>query len=518
MDFGRKKPSVLFKSIHDQANPLNWFERMKARQHEKPVLLNANVGQIHRTIETREQAMVNKSGSGNQREVGRLAAMSDRDYYRTHSGVLHLSRSNPELIRKIRQAGVPDNEMVSGLDAGVEAAVEGSASAGGGAESVEGGEGGEGSVEGGGGGGGGASSATPLVVPETFKELTAQLSSIPEPTGGTWAEDKSSLEVKELVVKYGPIPNAPLGLMAAVALGDEPSNGFIAKKTRGYIEGVLKIEIGSRKFFEVIKYEATGETNLTTEEFERGRAEFLKQHPSYKPVKTLASSKKELDERLGKSREKDLAVLIRDNATHQVVEKSLAPFRSGDKHIVRLGINDLMQEMAGAVAKVAEVKPELKITWPSSIEVRKTSNNEKIGRLFIDGVDINDYVELNREDPEMQEKISKVGAVFQLIQQHLKSTKPRSLLNLSVAATEKEIDAAIVRMMDDEFPLLRGIFDSLEKQITESLKPFRPKGKGGRPAGSKNKKSLLVSSALSEGGSASSGLPPPTGGAGEGEA
>jgi len=155
-----------------------------------------------------------------------------------------------------------------------------------------------------------------------------------------------------------------------------------------------------------------------------------------------------------------------------------------------------LRDMAGAVRLVNDKRPDLKIDWPSSIEVRKTSNNEKIGRLFIDGVDINTYVERKREDPNLNETLAKMGGIFNILQEHLKSIKIKSRPDIDYErpTTAKELNKAI----DDEYPLLRGIFAKLEEQINESLKPFRLKGKGGKPPGSKNKKKdPMVSAVLS---------------------
>lgn len=492
MDFGKRKPVALFNVMHDPKNPLNWFERMRQRQQQKPSLLNANVGQIHRTIETREQLMVARSGSGDQRAVGKLAAMNDVEYYKTRSGVLNLSRSDPVLIKKVREASVPDNSMVSGLDAEVKKEV------------LEGGDGSEGgSVEGevasvgseeraegapmiGGGASSSAGAPTTIVVPEALKQHDVLVANIPAPTGGAYEADKTTLSLPKLVAKYGPVPNAPLSLLTAVALGDIPSNGFIAKKSADYIRDVFKVEIGSRKFFELLKYEGTGEASMTEEEYEAGRSELYARHPSYKPSKPLAQSKKELDELLGKAKEKegkDLIRLIEDANARYIMDNALEPFKSGDREIVRTGLNKLLTDMAGAVRLVNDKRPDLKIDWPSSIEVRKTSNNEKIGRLFIDGVDINAYVDSKKEDPNLAETLSKIGGIFTILQEHLKSIKPYSDIDYTQPISTKQLYKAI----DDEYPLLRGIFAKLQDQIDESLKPFRPKGKGGRPKGSSNK-------------------------------
>ena len=227
MDFGKKKPVALYDVMHDPKNPLNWFERMRKRQQEKPVLLNANVGQIHRTIETREQLMVARSGSGDQRAVGKLAAMNDIDYYKTHSGVLNLSRSDPVLIKKVREASVPDNSMVSGLDAEVkEAVVEGGAGDGGSsmgeaerdAADDEAGTG-AGAPMVGGGASSSASAPTTIVVPEEYKQFDTLVANIPAPTGGAYNTDKDSLAKGDLVAKYGPVPGAKLAELTAVALG-----------------------------------------------------------------------------------------------------------------------------------------------------------------------------------------------------------------------------------------------------------------------------------------------------------
>ena len=370
-------------------------------------------------------------------------------------------------------------------------------------EVLEGGEGSEGgsgegdeasvsSVEGegapmaGGGASSSASAPTTIVVPEEYKQYDALVANIPKPTGGSYETDKDTLTLPKLVAKYGPVPNAPLSLLTAVALGDLPSNGFIAKKSADYIRDVFKVEIGSRKFFELLKYEGTGETTMTEEEYEEGKAELYKRHPSYKPTKPLAQSKKELDELLGKAKEKegkDLVKLIEGANARYIIDNALQPFKSGDREVVRTGLNTLLRDMVGAVKLVNETRPELNVIWPSSLEVRKTSNNEKIGRLFIDGKDINEYVESNKEDPNLAETLSKIGGVFTILQEHLKSIKPFSDIDYSRPLSTKELYKAI----DDEYPLLRGIFAKLQEQIDESLKPHRPKGKGGRPKGSSNK-------------------------------
>lgn len=372
---GEKK---LYNIIHNTNNPLNWFERMKQRQKEKPMPLNNNVGDIHRTIEAREQAMVAKSGSGDQRALGKLAAMDPVEYYKTRSGVLNLARSDPVLIKKIREASVPN-------DTALAEAVLGEAPA---ATSSE--------------GGGGP----------------------PEPPASEGGAE------------------APPAAAAVGGGGAEPAEP------------------------------AEPATATATAE----------------PATAEPATKKELDKGLKEGSELDpaqLQALVRKTVALDAIEKMFVPLKSGNKDNVRDGLNYFMDQTiefnrlryAGNEEKINE--------WPAGLEIRKTTNAGIIGRLYVDGLDIDTYVQRNKEDlPLITEKLGKVKALFNVIQASMQvERKKEGSPPLEGDLTEEQI----LEIMDKEYPLLRGIFTNLQSQIDNSLKPFRIKKKAGRGKGVGNK-------------------------------
>ena len=370
MDFGRKKPNALFKAVHDTSNPMNWFERMRLKQREKPE--SSNVALAHRTLETRQQAMIAKSGSGDQRALGKLAAMDPVEYYKKNSGVLTLSRSDPVLIKKIRESSVPDNDI------------------------------------------------------STMASETAETVLGTPPEGS---------------------PGAPAAATAPEGEASPP-------------EGSPSVGGGGS---------------------------------AAAAVPPLAASKKELDTMLTKSREEgaEAMKLVTDTNFELVMDRDLVPFRSGEKEAVRDGMNYFMEQLTKMAEKIKEKDPKAPFTWPSNIEVRKTTNAGKIGRLFIDGQDIKAYVERNKEDPGLVDRLSRVGTGFDIIRNALKAER-QSRGPLTAAMS----DAEVMTYMDREYPLLRDAFGSLQKQIDDSLKTIRPKRPGGRPKGVKNKKSAMVTTAL----------------------
>jgi hypothetical protein len=366
MDFGRKKPNALFKAVHDTSNPLNWFERMRLKQREKPE--SSNVALAHRTLETRQQAMVAKSGSGDQRALGKLAAMDPVEYYKKNSGLLTLSRSDPVLIKKIRESSVPDNGI------------------------------------------------------STMASETAETVLGAPPEGS---------------------PEAPEG-EASPSEGPSVGGGGSAAAAAA-------------------------------------------------AVPPLATSKKELDTMLTKSREEGAEAMknVSDVYLNLAMDRALDPFRSGNKEAVRDGMNYFMEQVTKMAEIVKEKDPKAPFTWPSNIEVRKTTNAGKIGRLFIDGQDIKAYVERNKEDPGLVDRLSRVGSVFDVVRNALKAEREKRGPLLATMS-----DAEVMTYMDREYPLLRDAFGSLQKQIDDSLKSIRPKRPGGRPKGVKNKKSAMVTTAL----------------------
>lgn len=502
----------LYNAVHDTNNPLNWFQRMKQRQMEKPILLNSNVAQIHRTIETREQAMVAKSGSGNQREVGRLAAMNDRDYYKQYSGVLNLARSNPVLIQKIREASVPDNSMESGLTKETkEAVLEGGSEGGEGAAAAAGGEDGAAAAEeapmvgGGGGASSAASASTTVVVPESVKEFVAATSSIPEPENPAYRKDKGKdIPIEVLTARYGPVPGSGIGILTAVALGDMPAEEEAKRKSLEYIRDVLKIEIGSRKFWNLVAYEARGLTEMPEEEYKGASEELFTKHPELKPVKHLATSKKALDEAVAKSVEldvKQLQKILTDARLNTVLENALLPLKSGDKNTVRDGFNFVLKELTTATTTLKAARPEAAVDWPDNIEIRKGTNANKIGDIFIEGQQISAYVNTRKEDPSLLRTIPKIRAFFDIIRDHLRNSKSSTGVELTTPRTEKEMKAFV----DLEYPLLGGIFENILKQIDDSMKILRPKASsGGKTKGTKNrpKKAALITAELAASGGA----------------
>ena len=505
----------LYNIIHDTNNPLNWFQRMKQRQMEKPILLNSNVAQIHRTIETREQAMVAKSGSGNQREVGRLAAMNDRDYYKQYSGVLNLARSNPVLIKKIREASVPDNSMESGLTKETKKAVlaeggsEGGASEGGASEG--GSEGGAAAAEGaeeapmvGGGASSAASAPTTVVVPEAYKEFVAVQSSIPEPENTDYGRKRAlGANAEGLTIVFGPVPGSKLKVLAAVALGDTLAEPEAKRKSLEYIRDVLKVEIGSRKYWNLVAYETKGLIEMPEKDYLELSEELFTRHPELKPVKHLATSKKALDEAVAKSAEMDVKQLqkfMAEASLNTVLENAMLPLKSGERNTIRDGFNFFLKELTTALTQAKVVD------WPENIEIRKNlSPNSKVGDIYIGDEKLIDYVKSHLEDPNLLNTISKVKGLFEIVRNHLRDTKPPSELSLTTPRTEKEMKEFI----DLEYPLLGEIFDILEKQIADSMKILSPKGsKGGRKKGVPNKKKkktaggAMIAAEMASGGAA----------------
>lgn len=508
----------LYGIIHDTKNPLNWFERMRQRQTEKPQGLNANIGAVHRSIEDREQRMVGKSGSGDQRGVAKLAGMDSVEYYKKNSGVLNLARSDKVLISKIREASAVDASPSITEEAPPPPALVGEV-----AEVAEGGgvdanppsktSSGVGPSAYGSNGntpmgdtpeaeGGGA--VVDVLGSVKSKLVKTKIDEIPAPTGGDYEKDVSAgMDGEKLTAKYGPVPQSRLEFIVAVAVGDVEANGFARGKAKDFIEKELELKIGSREFFDAVYYANTGKT-LEDAMYEKVKAKFLKEHPSYKES-SVPKSKKEVDDlltKMSKKEAKELKESILATSEALVIEKSLEPFRSNDKGVVRYGLNKMMSDITEAV-KIASEKDttgrvgKASMAWPSSVEIRKTSNNEKIGRLFINGVDISNYVLQEAGSPLLMETIGKVSGVFAAIKDYMEDDKrvkeiiAREMVAKGVA---DPMDA-----MKEAYPLISSVFDSLEKQIEESLKPHRPRGKGGRPVGSKNKKSSLVASALGGG-------------------
>ena len=530
--FRRGGVKKLYNVIHDTKNPLNWFERMRQKQVERPAGLNANLGQVHRTIETRGQAMVAKSGSGDQREVAKLAGMDSVKYYKERSGVLNLARSNTILIRKIREASVPNNSTDAPPDASPEAVVaviEGGGAGGGGgspAEAlpvVEGVEGEADASSGGGGGGGGgaaASSSSSVVVPEKFEKYEAKITSIPKPTGGGYEDAVASgMSIEERVVKYGPVPGADIRHLVAVALGDIPANPYIAGKAKEYIETELGVEIGSREFFELLKYSATGSTEKISEaEYREARTQLEAAHPSFKEKASgVPKSKKEMDAFLQAHREraeKELADNILKVNEAVLFDKAFEPIKSTDKTSIRTGFNTLFSEISKAVKLVADKTPEREAFFPKSLEIRKLSNADTIGRLYVDGLSLNEYTNAHKDDPKLLSTIGSIEGIIGLIRnkvlagEEFEGQVQKIMLQEGFGDLWKAEDF----VMDKVYPKLKSVFDSLEKQLTESVKEFRPKGKGGRKPGSKNKKSKAVGALLSGGGGGATSAPAALGG------
>jgi len=504
----------LYNVIHDTNNPLNWFERMRQKQVSRPAGLNANLGQLHRTIETRGQAMVAKSGSGDQRELGKLAGMDSVKYYKERSGVLNLARSNPVLIKKIREASVPNNSPDAPPDASPEAVgavIEGGGGGGSPAEAapvVEGVEGGAASSVGGGGGGdwAAASSSSTIVVPEKFAKYEDKITSIPKPTGGGYEEAVASgMSIEDRVVKYGPVPGADVRLLTAVALGDLPANSYIAGKAKTYIETELGVKIGSREFFELLKYSATGNGEMSEAEYKEARSALEAAHPSYKEkVETGPKSKKELDAYLQAQREraeKELAGNILKVNEALLMEAALEPIKSGDKTTIRTGFNSLFGEISKSVKMVLAKKPDQVVLFPNSLEIRKVSNADTIGRLYVDGVSISEYTTARKGDPELLSTIGSIEGIISVIRKQVLSGEEfvAQIQRIMLQEGMSELMGEDY-VMNKTYPKLKSVFDSLEKQIDDSMKEFRPKGKGGRKPGSKNKKSKAVGALLSGGG------------------
>lgn len=520
--FRRGGVKKLYNVIHDTKNPLNWFERMRQKQVERPAGLNANLGQVHRTIETRGQAMVAKSGSGDQREVGKLAGMNSVKYYKERSGVLNLARSNPVLIQKIREASVPNNSTDAPPDASPEAVVAVIEGGGGGGSPAEAAPVVEGEAEassgGGGGGGGGAaaSSSSSVVVPEKFEKYEAKITSIRKPTGGGYEEAVASgMPIEERVVKYGPVPGADIRHLVAVALGDIPANPYIAGQAKGYIERELGVEIGSRDFFELLKYSATGSTEkMSDAEYKEARTQLEAAHPSYKEKKAsgLPTTKKEMDAYIQAQREraeKELADNILKVNEAVLFDKAFEPIKSTDKTSIRTGFNTLFSEISKAVKLVAEKTPDREAFFPKSLEIRKLSNADTIGRLYVDGLALNEYTNVHKDDPTLLSTIGSIEGIIGLIRNKVLAGEEfeGQIQKIMLQEGLSELWKAENFVMDKVYPKLKSVFDSLEKQLAESVKEFRPKGKGGRKPGSKNKKSKAVSALLSGGGGGATSSP-----------
>lgn len=502
--FTKKGAKKLYGIIHDTSNPLNWFERMRQRQMDKPQGLNADIGAIQRSAETRQNIMVARSGQGDQRALGKLAGMNSVEYYKQNSGVLNLSRSDPYLIKKIREAnpvaGVVGNTGL--VDAEIEAVVEGGAG-GGGAEGEgssvgeaereagddEVGSGSGGGAEGEALAGGGGATATPVVVPAEFAKYEKQMGYL-RITTAQQADLDAGMPLNKVVAKHGVVKDAPFNLLLDTAMGDNPSNLLIQHSVARYIKDKLNITIGSKAMFDLLAYQGDGRV-LTEAEFKEAEKAFNAKYPDFRNKAPFRITKEDMR----KQKERDLEEMKQNLDyvklhTNALATETLTPFTSPDKDVFRSGLNSLLKSTIDAVKlvhdRMKEQGKEGTIEYPNVIEVRKVSNRDRIGRLFINNLDIEEYVA--KYGGGSYTNLTKVSAVLAGLRTHLDNEGG-----------------------DEVFPLLRSSFNALEEQIDEASKAFREKGKGGRPKGSKNKSSAMVASALPALSSATS--PPSVGGA-----